>query len=382
MIVFDEGALSRALHESAESFEFTEGATDQILAQAMLASGVARTSRLKLLYRHYGHGRSAMTVAAAGLVVLGMSIPLLRHERNPVTYSAFKSPPTGITGQVEGGSHGVRSGGLAPASPHQDSFTKSGLDNAQITRTALSGVSASAARVGISRSVSSSLRVEKVGTLALTVSHGSFQSDLSKLTVIAALDGGFVGSSQIHIGTRASKSFSSGTITLQVPQGNFAKLVTQVSHVGDATLIVTSASDVTGQYVDLNARITALEVARSQYLTIMTRTSSISGILSVQSELTALQSQIEELQASLGLLNSATTYATLTVVLSEPGQNVTSTSHNSGVQRAWHDSVGGFVLGVEWLIRLAGPLLFSILLLASVWYVGRLLRRVAQRRRI
>ena len=51
----------------------------------------------------------------------------------------------------------------------------------------------------------------------------------------------------------------------------------------------------------------------------------------------------------------------------------------SGLVRAWHASIGGFVTGVEGVIRLAGPLLFALLLLGIVLTGGRALWRRHQR---
>ncbi len=65
-----------------------------------------------------------------------------------------------------------------------------------------------------------------------------------------------------------------------------------------------------------------MQVSRAQYLRIMTRTSSISGILSVQNQLDNIQSQIEQLQGQLNVLAHETTYATLTVSLSQASHQV------------------------------------------------------------
>ena len=62
------------------------------------------------------------------------------------------------------------------------------------------------------------------------------------------------------MGSNSSTSYSTGSIVLQVPEHNFTMLVDQVRHAGMATSVVTSANDVTGQYVDLQARISALQV--------------------------------------------------------------------------------------------------------------------------
>jgi hypothetical protein len=231
-------------------------------------------------------------------------------------------------------------------------------------------------------SLVTSLRVEEVGTIQLTVGGQKFQSTLTQLTDFATTDGGFVASTQSHIGTKASHSFSTGTIVLQVPERNFTMLVDQVRHAGVANSVVTSANDVTGQYVDLQARISALQVSRTQYLKIMSRTNSIGGILSVQEQLNSIQSQIEQYQAQLNLLNSETTYATLTVSLSESGHQVIAHKHPAtGVDKAWHESLHGFAAGFEWLIRIAGPLLFALLVLAALLALGRLTWRATERRR-
>jgi hypothetical protein len=145
---------------------------------------------------------------------------------------------------------------------------------------------------------------------------------------------------------------------------------------------MTSANDVTGQYVDLQARISALQLSRAQYLKIMSRTNSIGGILSIQDQLNSIQSQIEQLQAQLALLNSETTYATLTVSLSVAGHQVNPPVHPlKGVDKAWHESLHGFAAGFEWLIRIAGPLLFALLVLAALLGLGRLTWRATERRR-
>ena len=95
----------------------------------------------------------------------------------------------------------------------------------------------------------------------------------------------------------------------------------------------------------------------------------------------AIQSQIEQLQGQLQLLTSQTSYSTLTV----DGQRAHARRRHraplpeSGLVRAWHASIGGFVTGVEGVIRIAGPLLFALLLLGAVLVGGRALWRRYQR---
>jgi hypothetical protein len=170
---------------------------------------------------------------------------------------------------------------------------------------------------------------------------------------------------------------------LEVPVDNFSTVLKQAEHYGKTSNVSTKATDVTGQYVDLQARLSALEASRQQYLTILAKATNIGDILAVQEQLDSIQSQIEQLQGQLQLLTSVTSYSTLNATVSEGGPAPRPVPlPESGVVRAWHASVGGFVTGVEGAIRLAGPFLFALLCLAIVVVGGRLLWRRYQRHRL
>jgi hypothetical protein len=390
MTMFDEEKLQRALREAAEGFAVSEGAIDSILDEARESPGSEKQRRIRSLVERTGRVRSTAMVAAACVVVLAVAVPLFNSEGTPrveVHNNALKefnplgAPATATPGAPNSGLQGTT----------VTNTSGSGFQGTTVTNTSGSfsvAVPTSSKTIGKSgvnaseESLVTSLRVEEVGTIQLTVGGQKFQSTLTQLTDFATTDGGFVASTQSHIGTKASHSFSTGTIVLQVPERNFTMLVDQVRHSGFATSVVTSANDVTGQYVDLQARISALQVSRTQYLKIMSRTNSIGGILSVQEQLNSIQSQIEQYQAQLNLLNSETTYATLTVSLSESGHQAIAHKHPAtGVDKAWHESLHGFAAGIEWLIRIAGPLLFALLVLAALLALGRLTWRANERRR-
>ena len=82
------------------------------------------------------------------------------------------------------------------------------------------------------------------------------------------------------------------------------------------------------------------------------------------------------------MLTSETSYSSLTVTASEgtpPPHPRPVPLPESGLVRAWHDSVGGFVGDLEGLIRAAGPALFTLLCLAALALGGRALWRRYQR---
>jgi hypothetical protein len=166
---------------------------------------------------------------------------------------------------------------------------------------------------------------------------------------------------------------------------SFSTVLTRAEALGKTSGLTTKATDVTGQYVDLQARISALQDSRQQYLTILAKATTVGDVLAVQQQIDGLQSQIEQLQGQLQLLTSQTTYSTLTVTVNEHTSlppPAPKRLPESGLVRAWHASIGGFVTGVEGLVRLAGPVLFALLLLGIALVGGRAVWRRLQRRNL
>jgi hypothetical protein len=377
MTEYDEEKLRRALRDAADGFAISDGATERILDAARDSGDAEAPSRIRSFVDHTGRMRSTVMAAAACVVVLAVAVPLFNSEVTPKSPTTVHSADFGVAGEVSPNKS------LSAVATSQGSVINGTGDVVTTgSSTDLSYSALKTASKSTSKSSGSSLRVEEIGTIYLTVGGTRFESTLSQLTDFATTDGGFVASTQSHMGTKATHTYSTGSIVLEVPEHNFTMLVDQVRHAGVATSVMTSANDVTGQYVDLQARISALQLSRAQYLKIMSRTNSIGGILSIQDQLNSIQSQIEQLQAQLALLNSETTYATLTVSLSVAGHQVNPPVHPlKGVDKAWHESLHGFAAGFEWLIRIAGPLLFALLVLAALLGLGRLTWRATERRR-
>ena len=370
MTMIEEGALIDALRGAADQFEISTEAADRILGAAQAAAPRARALRLPAFVRE-GRGRSFLVAAALILVVGGISLPLLRNEGGTSKHVSAAHAPSGLSrpGSVSG------TGFWSAGSP--------GATNSTLQTSANTNGSGAVTDTSSSMAATSlSPKIESSGSVGLTVPKGKIESAFSKLTDLASKDGGSVVRTQAHVGTKASGKFSYGAIVLQVPQRTFATLVGQVQRVGHATSVATTSTDVTSQYVDLRARISALQVSRQQYLAIMARATTIGGILAVQSQLDTLQSQIEQFQGQMIVLDHQTTYGTLSISLTEAGHQSNTPHRSSGIANAWHDAINGFVAGFEWLIRLSGPALFAMLLLGALIALARFGWRAARRRRI
>jgi hypothetical protein len=313
--------------------------------------------------------------AAVVIVVGALSIPLLLSESGVAHQPTVVFGALGPEKTVTGSGFISNPGSLSPATPSGRTAQKGVTVTSTGIKKGLPGLST------LNSATSLSPKIESTGSVSVSIAKGKINTTLTKLDDFATTDGGYVFSTRANASSSGSRAFSSATLVLQVPQHAFATLVAQVQRVGQATAVNTSSANVTGKYVNLQARIGALEASRQQYLAIMKRATTISGILEVQAQLNALQSQIEQYQGQLNVLSHETTYATLTVSLGETGHHHVS-HHESGLRKAWNDSVGGFVAGFEWLVRLAGPVFFTLLLLGAVLGLGRLGWRAARRRRL
>ncbi len=387
MTMIDEGPLRALLAEAADGLAVPEDAVERI---ASIASGdgpkadIVRTIVPRGRWGRVALVAAAIVVVAGGVTLIGGTPGTSQGHRTVAGPSAVAP---GVTGAVPSttvplGSHNRLGNGGSTGS----SSTPAGAGApfaanapAQSNPTVITpSVSPAPLPTGI---IGQPAKVVTTGTIDLALGSDPVGPAVTRLTTIANGAGGFVAKSDVQVGPSSGTVPSSGTLVLQVPQAAFASVLTQVQSIAKVTSMSSTSTDVTSQYVDLQARINALQVSRQQYLTILGQATSIGDILAVQSQLDTIQSQIEQLQGQLNLLDSQTTYSTLTVSLSQSGHRPPPPpTPQSGVGRAWHQSVSGFTSGVEWLIRIAGRTLFVLLVLAVLAFVGRWAWRAWRRR--
>jgi hypothetical protein len=173
-------------------------------------------------------------------------------------------------------------------------------------------------------------------------------------------------------------------VTLRVPQAKFAQLMSQLPSVGTVVSSSSNSKDVTGQYVDLSARLKALTATRETYLTMLSKATTIGDTLSVQQRIDAIQQQIEQLQGDQMLLANQSDLATLDVNVSEKGAAVTvppvhnQSGFSNAVHRAWHR----FTSGLESVVAASGTLALVLIGCALAYLGGRVLYRSVRRRMV
>lgn len=126
--------------------------------------------------------------------------------------------------------------------------------------------------------------------------------------------GGYVSASE-----RARDGGDRATVTFRVPADRWEDALAAARGVGEKVLDEhTGTEDVTGEVVDLRARIRNLEATEQAFQAIVARATVIKDILAVQAELTKVRGEIEQLTAAATSLQERAAWSTLKVLVSTP----------------------------------------------------------------
>jgi len=130
--------------------------------------------------------------------------------------------------------------------------------------------------------------------------------------VAAGVGGDVIGLSQSGSGDQRVAS-----LVIRVPSERFTDTLRQLRAL-DAEVVSSTVDgkDVTDQFVDLKARLTAKQAEEARYNALLTRASTIDEILKIDSALSNVRTQIEQLQGQVNSISARTQFSTITVSIS------------------------------------------------------------------
>ena len=167
---------------------------------------------------------------------------------------------------------------------------------------------------------------------------------------------------------------STALITYRIPAAHWDEALDALH--GLAVKVVgeqTKAIEVTGQVLDLGARIDNLRATERALQAIMVQATKISDILDVQNQLTTVQGQIEQLSTQKGHLSDQAALGTLAVTYSLPTVAVTQASNGWNISAEFDRAVAqlvqlgqGIAVAAVWLGVVGLPVLLGLLLIAAL----------------
>jgi len=209
-------------------------------------------------------------------------------------------------------------------------------------------------------------RVIKTADIRIDVPKDEFRDSVQASVDVAERNGGFVNSTTIN------EDNKSGSVTIRVPAESFEAALGELKQIGDVEAETISGTDVTQEFVDLEARKRNLEAQETVLLNLMDDATSVLATIRVQRELQPVQLEIERLQGRINYLSDQTDMSTITVAFTPAGAAPTEPA--GAIEKAWENAKDTFVSVVSAVVIGAGFVIPVAFLLALVALAVRWLR--------
>ena len=154
------------------------------------------------------------------------------------------------------------------------------------------------------------------------VESTDFDGSLAKLDELVEQYEGWVESSSVNGSnyydrSRGNVSRRSASYTLRIPSQRFQELMSSLSALGNVPYTHVYTENVTAQYYDVQARLTAYTAQEQRLLEMMELAETVEDIIILEDRLTEVRYTIESLQSSLNNWDRQVSYSTVYLDLSE-----------------------------------------------------------------
>src|SRR5881296_2816847 len=126
-----------------------------------------------------------------------------------------------------------------------------------------------------------------------------------------------LGGDVLNLSQSGTADTRSASLTIRVPSSRFGDALQQLKSLeGEIQTSGVTAQDVTDQFVDLQARLTAKQAEEQRYIAILNRANTIDEILKVDASLGNVRTQIEQLTAQINSIKQRTDFSTISMSIS------------------------------------------------------------------
>ena len=169
-----------------------------------------------------------------------------------------------------------------------------------------------------------------VRTASVTVEVVEVGPSAARVRAIASSLGGVVAQEDTALSDAAEPR---SWLLVRVPSDSLDAALARLSELGDVVQQGGSSDDVTGQVVDLQARIESQQASVERVRALLAEAESLGDVVTIEAELTRRQADLESLQAQAALLADQVALATVSVTLTEPGAS--TGGFTDGLRAGW-----------------------------------------------
>ncbi len=167
--------------------------------------------------------------------------------------------------------------------------------------------------------------------------------------------------------------------TVRVPVENYRTFLAAVGEAGSVLDLSETAENITSSYIDVQARLAALEAQRDRLNELADQAETTADLLEIESQLSDVQYQLENYTRQLKNMDQQVSYSTVDIRLSEVATlTPTGTTFGERVAAAFADGWRGFVVFIQGFV-LAVIYLWPVLVVAGILVV--VIRKVVKHRR-
>ena len=154
--------------------------------------------------------------------------------------------------------------------------------------------------------------------------------------------------------------------TVRVPVENYRTFLAAVGEAGSVLDLSETAENITSSYIDVQARLSALEAQRDRLNELADQAETTADLLEIESQLSDVQYQLENYTRQLKNMDQQVSYSTVDIRLSEVATlTPTGTTFGERVVDAFADGWRGFVVFLQGFV-LAVIYLWPVLLVVGI----------------
>jgi hypothetical protein len=210
-----------------------------------------------------------------------------------------------------------------------------------------------------------------ISTAQLDLQARNIDAAVTRATALVVDAGGYVFSESASL-----TSAQHAHVVFKVPPGRFADVLARAGRLGTLVHRQIGTQDVTGQVVDLGARLQAAQTSAERLRQLLANSAGVSDLLDVENQLTQREGQVDSLAGELGALRARIDMATITLDVSPTAQKAVAQPRAAGPGfmrglRAGSRAFAGTARIVEAAAGIVLPFLPLVLLALAGWWVAR-----------
>lgn len=216
------------------------------------------------------------------------------------------------------------------------------------------------------------VKVIRDGRIDIRIVEGTFDLRGAELRSIAAELGGYVASGESHVEEREESRYAVGWFTLRIPSDRFETAVARAEALGERVSSSVSSQDVSEEFVDLEGRLNYWTQQEAFYTRLIDEAATIQDLVTVQTQMQDVLLNIEQIEGRLRFLESRTSFATLTVGLTEVPDSVLTQPEPEGepgtIEKAF-DQAGEVLLATVAFLIVGVAVVLPIGILAGIGFL-------------